>query len=433
MSRAFDINQSVGEYRVVDYLGAGGMGEVYLAEHSKIGRVAAVKVLTQGTQGPGFVQRFFNEARIQASLQHPNVATLYDFCEVQGQPCIIMEYVDGQTVSERISAYGAALPLSEAAYVFERVCEAVEYIHRHGVIHRDIKANNIKVSSQGQVKLLDFGIAKGQTSEQLTQTGSVIGTLQYLAPELIRGGAADVRGDIWALGVLLYEMVTGRMPFDATTVGDLCDRIGRADYAPPAQLSPGLPREAAAIIARCLKKNPAERYASAAELLDDARRLSAAVTRPGVSRSVSVAATTAYAESGPGGRSKALPLVVGGAAALVVLAFVVVIGYVLLAPSGGGEGGGDNAAAANGAANTARGLASSPAPGASERVVEITVSDGKAEVYRGEERVGTTPYSVRGRLGERVRLTLRREGYTDEPVEFVVGEKRAFMYTLAKK
>src|ERR671916_172806 len=248
MGRAFDTNQTVGEYRVVDFLGAGGMGEVYRAMHSKIGRVAAVKVLTaQATQTAGFVQRFFNEARIQASLQHPNVATLYDFCEVQGQPCIIMEYVDGQTVSERIAAYRAPLPLSETVHVFEKVCEAIDYIHRHGVIHRDIKANNIKISSTGQVKLLDFGIAKGQDSRQLTQAGSVIGTLQYLAPELIRGGTADASGDIWALGVLLYEMVTGRMPFDAATVGDLCDRIGRVEYAPPAQVNPGVPREVSAV------------------------------------------------------------------------------------------------------------------------------------------------------------------------------------------
>src|SRR5918997_6473649 len=111
MGRAFDTNQTVGEYRVVDFLGAGGMGEVYRAMHQKIGRVAAVKVLTQATQSSGFVERFFNEARIQASLQHPNVATLYDFCEVSGQPCIIMEYVDGQTVAERVAACRPALPL----------------------------------------------------------------------------------------------------------------------------------------------------------------------------------------------------------------------------------------------------------------------------------------------------------------------------------
>jgi serine/threonine-protein kinase len=431
MGRAFDTNQSVGEYRIVDFLGAGGMGEVYRAMHQKIGRVAAVKVLTQATQSSGFVERFFNEARIQASLQHPNVATLYDFCEVGGQPCIIMEYVDGQTISERIAGYGAPLPLAETVYVFERVCEAIEYIHRNGVIHRDIKSNNIKISSGGQVKLLDFGIAKGQTSQQLTQVGAVIGTLQYLAPELIRGGTADERGDIWALGVLLYEMVTGRTPFDADTIGDLCDRIDRVEYAPPARLNPGVPREVAAIISRCLRKNPAERYGSAAELLADARRLAGVVSKPGVSADVSDAATGhAGAETG---RASKLPLLVGAAAAAVVLAIVGVVALTFLGSPAGGE-----AANANAVANTtnaALGLKPAPAASrdASERVVEITVTDGKADVYRGAEKVGTTPYAVRGRLGDRVLLTLRRDGYADEPVDFVVGEKKAFMYTLAKK
>src|SRR5918999_782297 len=312
MGRAFDTNQTIGEYRIVDFLGAGGMGEVYRARHSKIGRTAAVKVLTQATQSSGFVERFFNEARIQASLQHPNVATLYDFCEVEGQPCIIMEYVDGQTISERISAYSAPLPLAETVYVFEKVCEAIDYVHRHGVIHRDIKSNNIKIISEGKVKLLDFGIAKGQGTQQLTQVGSVIGTLQYLAPELIRGGTADASGDVWALGVLLYEMVTGRVTFDADTVGDLCDRIGRVQYTPPAQLNPSVPREVAAVISRCLRKNPQERYRTAGELLADARKLSAAVSKPGVSPTVSEAAGEhAGAKSGT---SFGLPLVLGGAA-----------------------------------------------------------------------------------------------------------------------
>jgi serine/threonine-protein kinase len=440
MSRAFDTNQSVGEYRIVDFLGAGGMGEVYRAMHQKIGRLAAVKVLTQATQSSGFVERFFNEARIQASLQHPNVATLYDFCEVGGQPCIIMEYVDGQTISERIAAYGAPLPLSETVYVFEKVCEAIDYIHRHGVIHRDIKSNNIKISSQGQVKLLDFGIAKGQTSQQLTQVGSVIGTLQYLAPELIRGGTADARGDIWALGVLLYEMVTGQTPFDAETIGDLCDRIDRAEYAPPAQLNPGVPREVAAIIARCLRKNPAERYATAGQLLADARKLAGVVSKPGVSPSVSVVAEE-YVETKQAAPSK-LPLLIGAAAAAVVLAIVGIVALAFLGSSEGEEAANTNVSvnAGSGATNTALGLKSKPAPAApaasrdaSERVVEITVTDGKADVYHGAEKIGTTPYAVRGRLGERVSLTLRREGYADEPVDFVVGEKKAFMYTLAKR
>ena len=440
MTRAFDNNQTVGEYRVVDFLGAGGMGEVYRAMHSKIGRIAAVKVLTaQAAQSSGFVERFFNEARIQASLQHPNVATLYDFCEVQGQPCIIMEYVDGQTIAERVEAYRAPLPLSETTYVFEKVCEAIDYVHRHGVLHRDIKSNNIKISSQGQVKLLDFGIAKVQnTQQQLTQVGSVIGTLQYLAPELIRGGTADASGDIWALGVLLYEMVTGRTPFDADTVGDLCDRIGRVQYAPPAQLNPGVPHEVSAVIAHCLRKNPQERYRTAADLLADARKLSAAVSKPGVSRSVSEAASEAaseYVEAKAERSSFGLPLILGGAAVVVVLFVVGTAALLLFGSTGVAEEGG--AVATANTSNAARGLTSRPSPAASrdasERVVEITVTDGKAEVYRGAERVGTTPYSVRGRLGERVQLTLRRAGYADEPVDFVLGEKKAFMYELTKR
>ncbi len=437
MGRTFYSNQTVGEYRVVDFLGAGGMGEVYRAMHSKIGRVAAVKVLTaQAAQGSGFVERFFNEARIQASLQHPNVATLYDFCEVQGQPCIIMEYVDGDTIADRIAAYRAPLPLSETVHVFEKVCEAIDYVHRHGVIHRDIKSNNIKISSEGKVKLLDFGIAKAQNAQQqLTQVGSVIGTLQYLAPELIRGGTADASGDVWALGVLLYEMVTGRVPFDADTVGDLCDRIGRVQYAPPAQLNPGVPREVSAVITRCLRKNPQERYRTAAELLADARRLSATVSKPGVSASVSEAASE-QAEAKKQGSPFGLPLILGGAAFVVVVLFVVVGAALLLfGPAGVAEEGG--AAVTANTSNTARGLASKPSPAssrdASERVVEIRTTDGKADVYSGADKIGTTPYPVNGKLGTRVSLTLRRDGYADEPINFVISEKKALMFSLTKR
>ncbi|HEX7317184.1 MAG TPA: serine/threonine-protein kinase [Pyrinomonadaceae bacterium] len=446
MGRAFDTNQTVGEYRVVDFLGAGGMGEVYRALHSKIGRVAAVKVLTQATQGAGFVERFFNEARIQASLQHPNVATLYDFCEVAGQPCIIMEYVDGETIAERIAAFRAPLPLSETVHVFEKVCEAIDYVHRHGVIHRDIKSNNIKVSSQNQVKLLDFGIAKAQnTQQQLTQTGAVIGTLQYLAPELIRGGTADASGDIWALGVLLYEMVTGRTPFDATTLGDLCDRIGRAEYTPPAQLNPGVPRAVSAVIARCLKKNPAERYRTATELLADARKLSATVSKPGVSASVSEAAVSEVvvnevaverAEAARPASSFPLPLVLGGAAVVVLLVVVIGVAAIVMLNNSPGVGEGGVAVAAE-TPSTARALASKPSPAASrdaaERTVEIRTSDGKADVYNGADKVGTTPFAVSGKLGARVSLTLRRDGYADEPINFVISEKKALMFTLTKR
>jgi serine/threonine-protein kinase len=429
MNRAFLVNQTIGEYRIESFLGAGGMGEVYRAVHQKIGRVAAVKVLTQATQSSGFRERFFNEARIQASLQHPNIATLYDFCEAAGQPCIIMEYVDGQTVADRLAAYGPP-SLEETAHLFEKVVEPIEYIHRHGIIHRDIKSNNIKISSTGQVKLLDFGIAKGQTSPGLTEVGSVIGTLHYLAPELIRGGVADARGDIWALGVLLYEMVTGRVPFHADTLGDLCDQIKRAKYVPPVQLNPAVRPEVTRIIARCLKENPAERYPTAAELLHDVRQLRAALVQTGPRE------THDHAAPKPAGGARPLLFVGGGVAALVLLA-VAGLGVFLLLPSGGGganvnAGGGklpDNPPANRNAPVNAARLSGADAQ---ERTIEIQVFDGRADVYRDGQKLGTTPYPLKARLGEHVRLTLRREGFRDEPVDFTVTEKKAYIFTMSR-
>ena len=426
MSRSLLLNQTIGEYRVESFLGAGGMGEVYRAVHSKIGRVAAVKVLTQATQSSGFVERFFNEARIQASLQHPNIATLYDFCEVAGQPCIIMEYVDGQTVAERIAAAGGPLAPAETALVFERVVEAIDHIHRHGIIHRDIKANNIKLSAAGQVKLLDFGIAKGQMSPGLTQVGCVVGTLQYLAPELVEGGAADHRVDIWALGVLLYEMVTGRTPFDADSLGVLFEQIKHARYLPPAQLNTAARPEATRIIARCLKENPAERYQSAHELLDDARRLTASVSQPAPRDTAVGVASLPESRPGGAGRSKTLPLLAAGVVVLLLGVVGLVALFVLTEPAGAPKPGETKATTLP--ANTAR-LAGTDAE---ERAVELQLSDGRAQIYRDGKLLGTTPYSLKARVGERVRLTLRRDGYADEPVDFTVSEKRSYTFTMSK-
>src|SRR5215471_18975688 len=276
------IGTTIGEYRVLDHLGAGGMGEVYRAIHSKIGRVVAVKVLTSAGHNPAMTDRFLNEARIQAGLHHPNIATLYDFCEFQGQPCIIMEYVDGQTLELRIKSFGR-LPRSEAVFIIQAVAHAIKYIHDHGIVHRDIKSNNIKITAAGDVKLLDFGIAKSASTPSLTLDGSVVGTLQYLSPEQIRGGNADARSDIWALGVVLYEMVTGRAPFEATTIGDLCDKITKASYTAPSMLCGGLPREIESIISRCLKKNPADRYQSMKEMLGSLMEVAKKVSTPRLS------------------------------------------------------------------------------------------------------------------------------------------------------
>ena len=176
MSRTSLINSNIGDYRLVEKLGEGGMGEVYQGVHSKIGRVVAVKILSQGAHGPEFVERFLNEARIQGGLQHHNIVTLYDFLEYNGQPCIIMEFIEGSTLTDCIRTWGG-LPLQEAIRYFQSIVEAIDYVHSRGIIHRDIKSNNVKITPAGQVKLLDFGIAKSGASPALTVTGAFVGTL----------------------------------------------------------------------------------------------------------------------------------------------------------------------------------------------------------------------------------------------------------------
>jgi serine/threonine protein kinase len=271
------IGEVVGDYHIVAFLGAGGMGEVYRAVHTASGQPAAVKILTAASRHPNFTARFLNEARIQAGLRHPNIVAFYHSLEFRGRPCIIMECVDGPTLIERIRARGA-LPWREALPIFRAVVEAITHIHAHGVVHRDIKANNIKINSRGQVKLLDFGLARSELTPRLTAAGKVVGTLEYLSPEQIKGEVADARSDIWALGVLLYEMLTGRVPFRAPATVELYKQIVNGGYAAPSELSPEVPRRLDEVIQRCLEKEPAGRYQSAQELLRDTRWLALAAS-----------------------------------------------------------------------------------------------------------------------------------------------------------
>jgi serine/threonine protein kinase len=440
MSRSTLINAVIGEYRLVDRLGEGGMGEVYRAVHSKIGRPAAVKVLSQAAHGPEFIERFLNEARIQASLQHTNIVTLYDFLEFNGQPCIIMEYIEGQTLTELIQTTGC-LPFTDALRIFLSLTDALHYVHQQGIIHRDIKSNNVKITSSGQVKLLDFGIAKSGSSPALTVTGGFIGTLQYLSPEQMQGGIADARSDIWALGVLLYEMTTGHLPFDATTLGDFYQKISKANYLQPSVINPGVPREVEKIIARCLKKNPSDRYQSAGELLLHVNRfisntqltaaqvnLDTVPPRPNKYTNP-IAVMTQPTSSGGKGKS-----IIIASSAIVVLLAVTTGGYFFF-------GGNTDIPPAAGNANSSRQLGAQPAapakPAASNLQTGkfiVDVSEGRADVYKGGERVGTTPYQVEARAGEQLDLTLKRDGYQDKPIQMSVTEnKKTYTFTMHKK
>ncbi len=412
MNGASLINSVIGEYRLVDQLGAGGMGEVYRAVHLKIGRIVAVKVLSQSVRTPEFIERFYNEARIQASLQHPNIATLYDFLEFQGHPCIIMEYVEGQTLDELIRGRGV-MPLSTSLSIYHSIVDAINYTHSQGIVHRDIKSSNVKISTAGQVKMLDFGIAKSGSSPALTQAGGFIGTLQYLSPEQLKGGYADARSDIWALGVLLYEMVTGYLPFEANTIGELYEKVTRVDFVRASAIIPSTPREIENIISRCLRKNASERYQSAVDLLRDVGRAGMAAPQPG-----GPSGLAAKGPSLPGPLNNPRALMAGGAAALVLA----VAGGLYFITGAGGDGeqtvpATQQIAPQNRSSNKAQ-------PGAQIKSLTIDVAEGRAEVYRNGQKVGSTPYKFEAAQGEQINFTLKSEGFVDKKVDFSVTDNR---------
>lgn len=249
-------NRPLGEYRTTDLIGAGGMGEVYRAVHTRLQREVAVKVLSVSAQAQGaaFFLRFENEARLQAALHHPNLATLFDFFESEGRLCIAMELIEGPTLADLLRGK-RPMTAVEARRIFAQVVEAIAHVHAHGVVHRDIKPGNIKVRPDGVVKVLDFGVAKGRCSPALTAQGMVVGTQPYLAPEQLRRGQSSPRSDVWALGVLLQEMLTGTVA--ATPLPTGAAELDR-------------------VIVRCLAVEPADRYADAGALRAELRGGSAA-------------------------------------------------------------------------------------------------------------------------------------------------------------
>jgi hypothetical protein len=260
----------VGPYRIARALGRGGMGIVYLAEDTRLGRPVTLKVLhPHDTSDEKRRERLRLEARAAAALVHPNVAAVHALEEIAGQLFIVSEYVPGRTARERLDA-GGPLPVDEAVDVALQVARGLDAAHRRGIIHRDLKPENILIGDNRAVRILDFGIARTITSEpghpRLTATGVMVGTPGYMAPEQLEGSAGDVRSDLFALGTVLYELVSGANPFQGKTASSTAARIMTAEPVPLSSLNPLFPPALDAIVARCLRKEPAERYVSAAEV-----------------------------------------------------------------------------------------------------------------------------------------------------------------------
>jgi serine/threonine protein kinase/TolB-like protein/Flp pilus assembly protein TadD len=276
------IGQSLGPYKIVSHLGAGGMGEVYLAEDSRLGRKVALKLLPEYlTQDHERVRRFQQEARAASALNHPNVATIYEIGEADGTIYIAMEYVEGQTLDAKIN--GRPLETGEIIDIAAQVADALDEAHSRGITHRDIKSANIMLTARGQVKVLDFGLAKVRAASQpglsematLQQTtpGMVMGTVQYMSPEQALGKEVDLRTDLFSLGVVMYQMATGRLPFSGATASETVDKITHSQPEAIARLNYDVPAELERIIRKCLEKNRERRYQSAKELVIDLKNL----------------------------------------------------------------------------------------------------------------------------------------------------------------
>ena len=262
---------TISHYRILEKLGRGGMGVVYRAEDTRLPRYVALKFLSNELErDPDAPARLRREARAISSLNHPHICTIHDIGEHEGQPFIVMELLEGQTLKDRISA--DQLSLDQLAEFGVQIADALETAHEKGVIHRDIKPSNVFITHRGQVKLLDFGLARQlqkdeleeatQSETPLTEAGTVVGTMPYLPPEVLRGEPADSRSDLWAFGVVLYEMATRQRPFQGQTVYQLTSGIL---MEPPRSFPATVPDGLRGVILRCLAKNPAERYQRAGE------------------------------------------------------------------------------------------------------------------------------------------------------------------------
>ena len=269
----------LGPYEILGALGAGGMGEVYRARDTKLNRDVAIKVLPEAfTTDPDRLARFKREAHVLAALNHPNIAAIYGFEESDGVRALVLEFVNGPTLADRI-AHGR-LPIDEALPIARQIAKALEAAHEQGIVHRDLKPANVKLRDDGAVKVLDFGLAKALepaampnpsvttsptiTSPALTQFGMILGTAAYMAPEQAKGRAADKRSDVWSFGCVLYEMLTGKRPFDGDDVSDTLAAVlrGEPDWqALPAETPTAIRR----LLRRCLEKDRKRRLADAAD------------------------------------------------------------------------------------------------------------------------------------------------------------------------
>ena len=318
----------LGPYEILSLAGAGGMGEVYKSRDTRLDRTVAIKILPDTLAAdPQFRERFDREARAISQLDHPHICALYDVGEHDGTAFLVMQYLEGETLADRLTK--GALPIDQALKTAIEIASALDKAHRAGIVHRDLKPGNIMLTKAG-AKLLDFGLAKSissvvagaglsalPTAPNLTAQGTILGTFQYMAPEQIEGQEADARTDIFAFGVVLYEMVTGKKAFTGKTHASLISSILKDAPRPIVELQPLAPPLLDHIVARCLAKDPDDRWQSASDLTRELRW----INESSASARVAAAPVAHRARRGRlvlGGAMALAGLVVGIAATMLV-------------------------------------------------------------------------------------------------------------------
>ena len=392
MSATQEPVKEVAGYRLAERLGSGGMGDVYKAFNPTLNRYAAVKILNDA----GFSERFRNEAHIQSTVSHPNIARLYEYTNIGDTLCIVMEYVEGECL-DVIRRRRGKLSSEETENIIRQIVSALSYLHSKEIMHRDIKPQNFKVQPDGTVKMLDFGIAKNKNSPKLTQAGFVVGTMDYLAPEQFNQ-QAELKSDVWALAVMAYELVTGYMPFESSNAVALQASICKGNYTDPAILSPDISPKLASLIEKSLKVNPVSRIS--------ATGLEALIGKPGHFH----------------GRKLVLSqkgLIIAGSVALLLFIIFLVwnnSGNEPVQPASGDDAGETQV---TGQAN--------------KSVLINTPGIENAEIIlRGGERK-KLPYTVTGNEGDRFEFIIQANGYKDKKIEVQISPRRSsFEYNLEK-
>lgn len=392
-------HKEIGGYRLIEKIGSGGMGDVFKAFNAALNRTAAVKILHQKDMS----ERFRNEAYIQSSVSHPNIARLYEYLVTGDTACIIMEYVDGDPLNVYLHRKGR-LSNDEAEHIIKQIASSLAYLHSKDILHRDVKPQNFKVQSNGTVTMLDFGIAKNKYTPKLTQQGYMVGTTEYMAPEQFRQ-QVEKKSDMWSLGVLAYELVTGHMPFSADNAVALRFKIEKGDYTKARVLVPSVSGKINTVIEKCLQVNPSNRIsATGVEMLLSDKK------EPVAKKVISAPQIKISRKTG---------LIAAVTVLSIILILIIIPKGDNNKPTEAGRGGDND--------NTEQ-----PAVELQKLTVDVP-NTSNAHIVLSDGSTEKLPYTFRGKEGENFKFRLEANGYEpkDVDVSITVG-RRSYEYNLEK-